>query len=130
MHAPSAFVTSLILGANRGIGLELCRQLHERGDRVIGVCRKASEELKQLGLFKVLEDVDISKAEQVEALTQAGLGTIDNLWCNAGIGDGIEDDLESLDFASIMHSFNVNALGPLRTVQTLLPNLKKGSKVK
>lgn len=127
MHA-SAFVTSLILGANRGIGLELCKQLHERGDRVIGVCRKASKELKELGLYKVLEDVDISKAEQVQALTQAG--TIDNLWCNAGIGDGIEDDLEKLDFASIMHSFNVNALGPLRTVQTLLPNLKEGSKVK
>ena len=28
-----------------GIGLELCRQIHKRGDNVIATCRKASKEL-------------------------------------------------------------------------------------
>jgi len=41
-------VTYLITGANRGIGYEYCRQLNERGDTVIAVCRTASEELKQV----------------------------------------------------------------------------------
>ena len=40
----------LITGSNRGIGLELCRQIHNRGDNVIATCRKASKELRDLGV--------------------------------------------------------------------------------
>ena len=40
----------LITGANRGIGLELSRQLAARGDEVIAVCRKISVALLSLGL--------------------------------------------------------------------------------
>lgn len=35
----------LINCANRGIGLELCRQLAARGDQVIAVCRGSSDGL-------------------------------------------------------------------------------------
>jgi len=38
-------MTILITGCNRGIGLQLAKQLSERGDDVIGVCRKPSAEL-------------------------------------------------------------------------------------
>ena len=37
--------TYLITGSNRGIGLELVRQLKDRGDDVIATCRSASPEL-------------------------------------------------------------------------------------
>lgn len=92
---PGAFLT-LVVGANRGIGLELCKQLHARGDQVIGVCRSASPELKGLGIHKVIEDVDIAGPDAVARLPgQLGAGTkIDTLWLNAGIGIGIEDSLE------------------------------------
>src|SRR5690606_9141455 len=40
--------TALVTGANRGIGLELCRQLKASGARVIAVCRKSSKELDAL----------------------------------------------------------------------------------
>ena len=42
--------TFLITGSNRGIGLELCKQIISRGDEVIATCRKASSELKNLSL--------------------------------------------------------------------------------
>ena len=42
--------TYLITGSNRGIGLELCKQIQKRGDNVIATCRKASKELRDLGV--------------------------------------------------------------------------------
>ncbi len=36
---------ALVTGANRGIGLELCKQLKQKGYHVWAVCRKASAEL-------------------------------------------------------------------------------------
>ena len=51
--------TYLITGSNRGIGLELCRQIHKRGDNVIATCRKASKELRDLGV-RVEENIEIS----------------------------------------------------------------------
>ena len=54
--------TYLITGSNRGIGLELCRQIHERGDNVIATCRKASKELKDLGV-RIENNIEISSDE-------------------------------------------------------------------
>ena len=42
--------TYLIIGANRGIGLEYCRQLQARGDQVIATCLQPSPDLKALGV--------------------------------------------------------------------------------
>ena len=42
--------TVVITGANRGIGLELARHFAGEGCDVIGVCREASPELKEVSL--------------------------------------------------------------------------------
>ena len=59
--------TFLITGSNRGIGLELCKQLVARGDEVIATCREASSELKKLGV-RIEEDVDISSESSITNL--------------------------------------------------------------
>ncbi len=119
--------TYLVTGANRGIGLEYCRQLKSRGERVLAVCRSASDELKNLGI-SVETDVDITSDEQIADLVKRLDGqTIDVLINNAGILERVS--LEHLDTNSIRRQFEVNALGPLRLTQALLTNLKKGSKV-
>ena len=117
----------LITGANRGIGLELCRQLASRGDEVIAVCRKASSELQLLNL-RVIEGIDVSEDESISSLQlQLGVEKLDWLINNAGILS--VEALDSLDFKAMEMQFRVNALGPLRVTVALLPNLSAGSKV-
>ena len=52
------------IGANRGIGLELARQLTERGDIVYAACRTATKELQGLGVSGgLIEGVDVASDE-------------------------------------------------------------------
>ncbi|QCS48750.1 SDR family oxidoreductase [Picosynechococcus sp. PCC 11901] len=119
--------TYLVTGANRGIGLEYCRQLKAQGDRVIAVCRTPSEELLQLGVT-VKADLDLTNPDAVKQLAQDLQGeTIDVLINNAGILERV--DLDQLDVDSIRRQFEVNAIAPLRFTQALLANLKSGSKI-
>jgi NAD(P)-dependent dehydrogenase (short-subunit alcohol dehydrogenase family) len=119
--------TYLVTGANRGIGLEYCRQLKERGDNVIAVCRLTSDELRDLDV-QVETDVDITLDSSVNKLVKKLNGKpIDVLINNAGIIERVS--LDNLDFDSIRRQFEVNAVGPLRLTQALLNNLKSGSKI-
>ena len=119
--------TFLVTGANRGIGYEYCRQLQQRGDEVIAVCRSVSEELETLGV-RVESGVDItldtSVAKLAEKLKGVSLHVLIN---NAGILERVR--LETLDFDSIRRQLEVNAIGSLRLTAALLPNLPAGSKV-
>jgi NAD(P)-dependent dehydrogenase (short-subunit alcohol dehydrogenase family) len=119
--------TSLVTGANRGIGLEFCRQLRDRGDSVIAVCRKSSHELDQLGV-RVEAGIDVADAAAVSELKRRLEGTrIDLLVNNAGILR--HEDFGSLDYSSIELQLRVNAVGPLRVTEALLPLLGRGSKI-
>ena len=119
--------TALVTGANRGIGLELARQLRDRGDTVIAACRKASSELKGLGV-RVEAAVDVTSDSSVRALAERLQRTpIDVLIHNAGILS--REHLDALDFDAIRRQFDVNAVGPLRVTSALLTNLARGSKI-
>lgn len=119
--------TTVITGANRGIGLELTRQTAARGDDVIAVCRQPSADLESLGV-RIESGVDVSVQEDVDALAERLADTsIDVLISNAGILT--RQSLDDLDFDEIRRQFEVNSLGPLRVVATLRPQLKDGAKV-
>ncbi len=119
--------TYLITGANRGIGYDYCRQLHQRGDRVIAVCRQPSDDLLALGI-QVEAAIDLTDEAAVAELVHRLDGTaIDGLINNAGILERVT--LDDLDIDSIRRQFEVNAIAPLRLTAALLPNLATGSKV-
>jgi NAD(P)-dependent dehydrogenase (short-subunit alcohol dehydrogenase family) len=119
--------TWLITGASRGIGLELCRQLAQRGHAVTAVCREASAQLRALDC-RVLDRVEVTAEAALERLAHELAGQrIDVLVNNAGTLS--RESLDDLDVERIRRQFEVNALGPLRVTRALLPNLGTGSKV-
>ena len=130
--APQAAVaapemTVLVTGANRGIGLELARQLIEDGHKVIGTARKPAEaaDLKSLGA-EVMQ-LDVIDSESVAAMASALEGRpIDLLINNAGTGGQAPGSLADTDFERVKLTLDVNSLGPMRVTQALLPNLQAG----
>lgn len=120
---PNAIVT----GANRGIGLEFCRVLVDRGYSVTALCRRSSAELQALSV-NIHDGYDVTDAAAVEAFAE-GLApaSIDLLINNAGILRS--EALDDMDFESMRQQFEVNALGPLRVTHSLIPTLKRGAKI-
>ncbi len=119
--------TFLVTGANRGIGLEYCRQLQEREERVIAVCRTSSPDLEALGV-RIEAGVDMTNDAAMASLVERLDGLpLDGLILNAGILEST--GLEDLKAESLRRQFEVNALGPLRLTHALLPQLRNGSKL-
>ncbi len=118
--------TVLVTGCNRGIGLELSRQYHARGDDVIGVCRNSNAELAALDI-RVIDDVDVSTEEGVARLAAELADTnIDIAINNAGILRS--DTLDSIDFDAMLEQYRVNTIGPLRVALAIRKNLHEGAK--
>ena len=117
--------TVLVTGANRGIGLEYCRQLAARGDHVIAVCREAGRELDSLGV-QIEAGIELTDASAIdELMSRLHRQSLDGVILNAGIlhFNGLDD----LDVEAIRQQFEVNALAPLRLASVLTSNLSVGS---
>lgn len=119
--------TWVVTGANRGIGLEMCRQLAARGDEVLAVCRTPSKELSALKV-RVVDGVDVT-ADAAASSIEAALGAarIDVLVNNAGVL--VPGGLDALDADAMRKQYEVNAIAPLRLTKALLPKLGAGAKV-
>ena len=119
--------TVLITGANRGIGLALCRHYKEQKNEVIAVCRKVSKELEELDV-KIYPDIDVSSEDALQNLNNQLINTnIDILINNAGILRS--ESFESLNYKDINDQFQVNTLGPIKVVEALFERLISGSKI-
>ena len=118
---------AVITGANRGMGLEFCIQLKERGAEVIGLCRQSSPALDSLGV-EVHTGIELSSDTLPRRLKEAlGGRSIDYLVNNAGILR--RESLDEMSFTRIEEQFRVNALGPLKVTHALLDLLEPGAKV-
>lgn len=118
---------AVVTGANRGIGLELVKQLSGRGDSVAALCRQSSPELDELGV-EVYAGVDVGDGDSVAALTdRLPEEPVDMLINNAGIltSEGIAD----LNWDRMRRQFEINTLGPLRVSVALLPRMADKGKI-
>ena len=112
---------ALITGCSSGIGLALARQLKEAGTQVYAAVRKETEELRALGVTKVITGIDVSDDSVVETLAKAVEGVkFDLVINNAGVFN--VEPLDAVDTANMARQFNVNAIGPVRVFKALASN--------
>ena len=126
----------VVTGGNRGIGLEICRQLAARGAQVVLTARKraagdaAVKKLAAQQLAVAFHVLDVTDGNSIVALRdflQDTYGHLDVLINNAGIIAKAEASALTVELVTIRDTLETNALGPLHLAQTLLPLLKRGT---
>jgi NAD(P)-dependent dehydrogenase (short-subunit alcohol dehydrogenase family) len=116
--------TAMIIGASRGIGLELVRQYAGDGWRVHATTRTPAQPgaLGRLGGDVVLHALDVRSAEQIGAVAAAvAQEGIDVLIHNAGVSDRGMSRQEVLA---------INADAPIKVTEALLSAVQRGSEKK
>jgi len=118
--------TTLITGANRGIGLEFARQYAADGWRVLACSRhpENSDALNKLAaqypeLIKI-QALDVTDHDQIERLAQILANEpIDLLINNAGIYPGsYARGFGQTDYVDWMRAFRINTMAPLKMAET------------
>jgi NAD(P)-dependent dehydrogenase (short-subunit alcohol dehydrogenase family) len=123
---------AIVTGANRGIGLEVCRQLAASGRHVILGSRNASageaaaRSLVDRGLDVETHPLDVTDDESVRALAhhvERSLGGADILVNNAGLLLDEDGDVLDIDIQHFRDSMETNVYGPLRLAQAFMPGM-------
>lgn len=128
--------TALITGANKGLGLEIARQLGKQGIQVVIGSRdlargeSAVEELQKDGIQARAVKLDVTDKDDIAALPdflEREFGGLDILVNNAGvmIEDYRKPSVASVSEQTLRDTFDGNFFGTVELTQALLPLLKK-----
>lgn len=126
--------TALVTGANKGIGLEIARQLAEVGVRVIVGARdpiKGNDAIRALaaqGLRALFVRIDLNDAASITEAArtiEADCGRLDILVNNAGIVDALDGPPSIARPDAVRRIIDVNFIGALAVTQAMLPFLRK-----
>jgi NAD(P)-dependent dehydrogenase (short-subunit alcohol dehydrogenase family) len=125
---------ALVTGANRGIGLEVARQLAKRGYAVILGSRdsqkgeRAAARLAEEGLSVLPRQLDVSDNESVEDLAARIVddpGHLDVLVNNAAIHYDTWQRALGADLDIVREALETNTFGAWRTCEALAPMLRR-----
>lgn len=127
---------ALVTGANKGIGLEIARQLAEagvtvivgvrdrtRGDRALAELSSPAAPVESVRI-DLTDDASIAEAARWIA---AKHGRLDILVNNAGIVDAADGPPSGASTAAVRRIMETNFLGTLAVTQAMLPLLRKSA---
>jgi NAD(P)-dependent dehydrogenase (short-subunit alcohol dehydrogenase family) len=129
---------ALISGANKGIGLEITRELARLGMIAVMGSRSqakgeaALEPLTKEGLIASVVELDVTDDQSVRAAVASVMslfGRIDVVVNNAGIfldgANGAPSNVAALTPDVMRATFETNVIGPLRLMQAVLPIMRE-----
>lgn len=127
---------ALVTGANRGIGLQVVKELAQRGLRVILACRDVASGEKVRATIEspnvFVHALDVSDQASIDAMAAWAVerfGGIDILVNNAGVLlDGETQGTDSVFTTRrdiLEHTMATNVWGPLFLSQAFVPGMKK-----
>src|SRR6476660_9475826 len=127
---------ALVTGANKGIGLEICRQLAQKGFHVLLGSRdqargqEAAASLARDGAEVEPMVIDLAAPatfEKARKLIEERFGRLDVLINNAGIGEpeDFQRTAENVSIETLRRTFETNFFGLVDLTQRLLPLLRR-----
>jgi NAD(P)-dependent dehydrogenase (short-subunit alcohol dehydrogenase family) len=116
---------ALVTGGNRGIGLEVCRQLARNGHEVILGSRDRAKGIAVAGGLRVVE-LDVADDESVRGAA-AEIDELDILVNNAAILYDAWARGATADLAEVHEALETNLFGAWRTTQAFLPHLRRSA---
>ncbi len=129
-------LVAVVTGANRGIGLEVVRQLAQQGMRVVLGSRDlekgnaAARPLTREGLSVFPSQLDVSDQHSIDRLRAditREFGRLDVLVNNAGILYDTWEEGITADLNTVHTALETNLFGAWRMCQTFLPLLRRSS---
>lgn len=122
----------LVTGGNRGIGLEVCKQLAQQGHTVLLGSRElskgqqAAQTIKSPNIHPVQLDVtnEVDRQAVFKHIKQT-YGRLDVLVNNAGIFPDKVHQLLQTDLALMRHTMEVNSWAPLHLMQLFIPLMRQ-----
>jgi NAD(P)-dependent dehydrogenase (short-subunit alcohol dehydrogenase family) len=125
---------ALVTGGNKGIGLEVCRQLAASGVQVVLTARneqrgiQAQTLLVKNGLTVDFQRLDVTLPDSVDStfsFISKQYGFLDILINNAGILPDEDKSALTVKKETVLEVFKTNTLGPFTLIQRFLPLLTK-----
>jgi NAD(P)-dependent dehydrogenase (short-subunit alcohol dehydrogenase family) len=124
--------TTVVTGANRGLGLELARVFADRGETVIAGCRNPDAAHELRAVTDHVHPLDMGDAKSIEAfIADVGDQPVDVLINNAGIdarnlgASDADRDVLVQPPEHLIGQVEVNAVGPLLLSRGLLSQLRR-----
>jgi NAD(P)-dependent dehydrogenase (short-subunit alcohol dehydrogenase family) len=122
---------ALVSGGNRGIGLEIVRQLAERsittilGSRDEESGRKAAEELSGNVVVQGLDVSDEKSVGRLASFVEKRFGRLDVLVNNAGVSNDKGQGGVDADLARVREALETNLFGAWRLCEVAIPLMQR-----
>lgn len=122
----------VVTGANRGLGLEFCRQYLEKGDKVYACCRSPETAFDLLALKQKSGDrletvpLDVTNKKMLDNLPHAISEPVDILINNAGVYGPRALAFDQIEPEAWMEVLRINTVAPLMVVQALSEKVAAG----